>query len=584
MSSFIDDFNVELVEEIHKYSTENSVSGENAFTSVFLSYLTEHGETRVSNAEVVYCMSDADNFKVNAFVYDEYFQTLTLVVSLFNNRNDIEKINKAEITRQCKSVTRFFKLCTSKSTHFEDMEETSDNYRLFEYVTENLPNIDNLNVILITNKQCKGDIPEDTYINKISVKYDVWDIERLAKAVFEKKATDQLIIRFKTKYKYSLQMIKVPQVSEAYDSYVGYISGACLAEIYKDEGQRLIEKNVRSFLQSTGKVNRGIRDTLKSNPDMFMAYNNGISTIAEQIVIDENKSTENIIVVKELIGWQIVNGGQTTASIYVALQNKTPLDNVNVQMKLTVIKDTNKMDEVICNISKYANSQNNITMSDFSANDDFHVELERLSRKVYIPVEKGTPTQRWFYERARGQYMVELNRNATAADKRKFKADNPKQKCISKTVAAKCAMCWMKNPHIVSKGLETNFVKYSEMVQNQEFGTPDETFYRHLIAQVILFQQCDKIVDEQNFGGYKANINYFTIALLAEYHYDMVDFDYIWKNQCLNAELKALINKICHKVWSHFMNPSVKGINITQWCKKEDCWTLLKIRYSNDTI
>ena len=464
------------------------------------------------------------------------------------------------------------------------MEESSDNYRLYEYISDIMPKIDNLSVILITNKQLKGDIPDDTYINKIPVKYDVWDIERIAKAVFQRKETAKLVIRFKTKYKTSLQLIKVPQESDIYDCYVGYISGSCLAEIYKEEGQRLIEKNVRSFLQATGKVNRGIRDTLKTNPDMFMAYNNGISTIAEQIVAENVSDDGNIILVKELVGWQIVNGGQTTASIYTALQNKVLLDNVNVQMKLTVIKDTERMDEVISNISKYANSQNNITMSDFSANDDFHVELERLSRKIYVPVEKGTPTQRWFYERARGQYMVEVNRNITSAEKKKFKADNPKQMCISKTVAAKCAMCWLQNPHIVSKGLETNFVKYSEMIQNEEIGSPDEKFYCDLIAQVILFQRCDKIVDSQNFGGYKANINYYTIALLSAFHSDLVDFDYIWQKQCLTPELSDKIKTVCYKVWNHFMNPDVKGINITQWCKKEGCWEMLKTRYLNDSI
>lgn len=117
-------------------------------------------------------------------------------------------------------------------------------------------------------------------------------------------------------------------------------------------------------MQATGKVNKGIRDTLRSDSAMFMAYNNGISTIAEQVVIDENDSKEDFIIIKELVGWQIVNGGQTTASIYAAFQNKVDLSNVNVQMKLTVIKSTEQMDSVISNISKFANSQNKITMSD----------------------------------------------------------------------------------------------------------------------------------------------------------------------------------------------------------------------------
>ena len=167
------------------------------------------------------------------------------------------------------------------------------------------------------------------------------------------------------------------------DSYVGYISGTCLAQIYKDEGQKLIEKNVRSFLQAHGKVNRGIRDTLKSNSQMFMAYNNGISTTAEDIVIDESNVHSGLVTIKEIHGWQIVNGGQTTASVYTAMQAKIPLDDVFIQIKLTVIKNKEKTDEIISSISKYANSQNKITMSDFSANDDFHIEFpKRLPQSV----------------------------------------------------------------------------------------------------------------------------------------------------------------------------------------------------------
>lgn len=152
-----------------------------------------------------------------------------------------------------------------------------------------------------------------------------------------------------------------------------------------------------------------------------MAYNNGISTIADSIKIDEKKSNKEIVVITDIIGWQIVNGGQTTASIYNAMQSKLPLDEVNVQVKLSVIKDTERANEIASNISKYANSQNKINMSDFNANDDYHIKMEQISRRTFIPVEKGKETEQWFYERARGQYMVELNRQPTPKAKREFK-------------------------------------------------------------------------------------------------------------------------------------------------------------------
>lgn len=578
------DFNQELIEEIKTYSAENYENSESSFTNVFLSYLSDFGETKTADSEVLFCSKESEKIKVNAYAFSEYFQSLTLIISCYEKNGNIEKINKADTAKICRQASKFYKLCCSSSELFDEMEETSNEYKLYEFIQSNKEHIENLYIVLITNKLVNGDLPEDTMINKTSVKYDVWNIERLVQAVYQRKEAEQLVIRFKNKYKYKLKFIKIPQKSDVYDCYVGYISGNCLAEIYRDEGQRLIEKNVRSFLQATGKVNKGIRDTLKSAPEMFMAYNNGISTIAEAVEIDEDESKDDFIVIRELKGWQIVNGGQTTASIYAAFQNKTDLSNVNIQMKLTVIKSDEKMDSVISSISKYANSQNKITMSDFSANDDFHIKLEQLSRRIYIPVEKGKPTQRWFYERARGQYNVEVNRQLTAASKRKYKEQNPKSKCISKTVAAKCVMCWLKHPDIVSKGLESNFVKYSEMIQAGEIGTPDESFYCSMIAKIILFQKCDKIVDAQNFGGYKAQINYYSIAVLSEFHSDEIDLEYIWKSQDISPRISELLEEICYKVWNHFMNPVTKGVNVTQWCKKEDCWTLLKERYADDSI
>lgn len=578
------DFNQELIEEVKIYSIENDENSESSFTAVFLSYLSDFGETKTADSEIMYCIKESEKIKINAYAYSDYFQSLTLIVSCYEKNGSIEKLNKVNTAKICKQASRFYKLCCSNTELFDEMEETSNEYKFYEFVQKNKKHIENLYVVLITNKLVNGDLPEDVMINKTSVKYDVWDIERLVQGVYQRKEAEKLTVRFKNKYKYKLKLIRIPQKSECYDCYVGYISGNCLAEIYRDEGQRLIEKNVRSFLQATGKVNKGIKDTLKAAPEMFMAYNNGISTIAESIVIDEDESTDDFIVIKELLGWQIVNGGQTTASIHAAFQNKVDLKNVNVQMKLTVIKSDDRMNEIISNISKYANSQNKITMSDFSANDDFHIKLEQLSRRIYIPIEKGKPYERWFYERARGQYNVAVNRNLTSATKKKFKMENPKNKCISKTVAAKCTMCWLKYPYIVSKGLETNFVKYSEMIQTGKINMPDEKFYCNLIAQVILFQKCDKIVDAQNFGGYKAQINYYSIALLSEYHSEMVDFEYIWNHQDITSELSELLEEICYKVWNHFMNPETKGINITQWCKKEECWKLLKERYVNDSI
>lgn len=575
-------FNEELIEEVREYRENEKCSTEDAFTSVFSSYVIDAGESFLNNCNVLSYRKEYEKAKINAYVYDEYFQTLTLVVSVFENRTEISKMGKVDINRNVKQATKFYRMC--KSGYFNDLEETDPGYIIAEYINDYERGIENIRVLLLTNKETVPEIPESIKIDKIAVKFDVWDLERICQSLYQNKSHEDLVIRFQNKYNNPLKMIKVKQETNVYDCYIGVISGQCLAEIYRDEGQKLIEKNVRSFLQATGKINQGIKKTLIEEPEMFMTYNNGISTTAKSIVIDEEKSDDDFVVIKEIVDWQIVNGGQTTASIHNALQTGVDISQVNVQIKLTVIREQSKTEEMVGFISKYANSQNKINMSDFSANDPYHIEMARLSEKIYVPSESGKSTLRWYYERARGQYMVDVNRQPTPAAKKKFKEVSPKSMCISKTVAAKCMMAWMRYPNVVSKGLETNFIEFSAMIKNGEVPEPSQESYISMISKVILFKECDKLVAKQNFGGYKAQINYYVIALLAEFHSNEVDDLDIWKRQSISPELSIRIEKLILKVWNHFMNPEVVGINITQWCKKEDCWKLLKTRYKNKLI
>lgn len=575
-------FNEELIEEVREYRENEKCSTEDAFTSVFSSYVIDAGESFLNNCNVLSYRKEYEKAKINAYVYDEYFQTLTLAVSVFENRTEISKMGKVDINKNVKQATKFYRMC--KTRYFNDVEETDPGYIIAEYINDYEREIENVRVVLLTNKETVPEIPANIRIDKISVKFDVWDLERICQSLYQKKSHEDLVIRFQNKYNNPLKMIKVKQNTNIYDCYIGVISGQCLAEIYRDEGQKLIEKNVRSFLQATGKINKGIKKTLIEEPEMFMTYNNGISTTAKSIIIDEEKSDDDFVVIKEIIDWQIVNGGQTTASIYNALQTGVDISQVNVQIKLTVIREQSKTEEMVGFISKYANSQNKINMSDFSANDPYHIEMARLSEKIYVPSENGKSTLRWYYERARGQYMVDVNRQPTPAAKKRFKAVSPKSMCISKTVAAKCMMAWMRYPNIVSKGLETNFIEFSTMIKNGEVSEPSQESYISMISKVILFKECDKLVAKQNFGGYKAQINYYVIALLAEFHSSEVDDMDIWKRQGISPELSSRIEELILKVWNHFMNPEVVGVNITQWCKKEDCWKLLKNRYKNKLL
>lgn len=576
------EFYKEFQDEVLTYVKENSpISTNTAFKILFLSYLTEAGETLVSDCMLMDFKKDSENMKLDGYAFSEYFRSLTLLVSKYQAKPIPEKIKKTEIDKLLKKVLKFYKTCGTND--FEALEESSDGYQAYKFIKSHKADIETVNIILLTNDETIQYIPNDVHYGKITVRFDVWDIERLYQSVLGGTAVErQLVVKLKKKYGESLPLIKVKGDNEIYDCYIGVISGELLARIYETEGQDLIQKNVRSFLQAIGKVNKGIKVSLANEPQMFMAYNNGISTIAESIAVDEGRSSGDIVNITEITGWQIVNGGQTTASIYNAYKAKLPLEQVNVQIKLSVIKQKDRAEEIIHNISKYANSQNKINMSDFNANDAYHVKMERLSRATPIPVAKGKSTDYWFYERARGQYLVELNRQPTAAAKKEFKSRCPKNRCISKTVAAKCVMTYRGYPDIVSKGLETSFIYFSDMVSKGEVPEPSEQSYIEMIAKVILFNSCDEIIKNLKFGGFKAQQDYYTVALFGKYYSDLFDPLEIWNRQSINAETAKTIEELAYFVWNHFQNPTVPGVNIGQWCKKEECWELLQARYENE--
>lgn len=573
------EFYSELQDEILGYVKENApISTNTAFKTLFLSYLTETGETLVSDCTLVDFKKDGENLKLDGYAFSEYFHSLTLLVSKYQAKLHPEKIKKTEIDRLLKKPLKFYKTCGTDL--FEALEESSDGYQAYKFIKAHKADIETVSIILLTNDEVIQYIPSDTRHGKVSIRFDVWDIERLYQSVLGGAAVErQLVVKLKKKYGSVLPLIKVRGNNEIYDCYIGAISGELLARIYEVEGQDLIQKNVRSFLQATGKVNKGIKVSLANEPQMFMAYNNGISTVADSIVTDGVSNNGDVVTITEITGWQIVNGGQTTASIYNAYKAKLPLDQVNVQIKLSVIKQKSRSEDIIHNISKYANSQNKINMSDFNANDAYHVKMERLSRATPIPVVKGKSTDYWFYERARGQYLVELNRQPTATAKKEFKSRCPKSRCISKTVAAKCVMAYQGYPDIVSKGLETNFVYFSDMVSKGDFPDPSEQSYIEMISKVILFNCCDEIIKNLKFGGFKAQQNYYTMALIGRYYSYLINPNEIWANQTINAETAKVIEKLAYFVWNHFQNPTVPGVNIGQWCKKEDCWKLLQKRY-----
>ena len=327
---------------------------------------------------------------------------------------------------------------------------------------------------------------------------------------------------------------------------------------------------MRSFLQARGNTNRGIRETILKQPDRFLAFNNGISATARSISFV--RSGDGSLAVARIDDLQIVNGGQTTASLAAALhRDGADLSHVAVQMKLTVV-EPETMDELVPYISQYSNTQNRVTGADFSSNAPFHIAIEGLSRSIWAPAPEGTQRQtHWFYERARGQFADELARARTPAQKREFKAKNPPSQKVTKTDLAKFENSWEQRPHVVSLGAEKNYEEFRLRLADNE-RQPDVAYFERLGAKAILFRTAEKLISAQKFGGYRANIVTYTIAKLSHATSHRLDLAAIWKGQRLSDATAEAVTEISRLVFAVITDPPERVRNISEWCKRLDCW------------
>ena len=309
---------------------------------------------------------------------------------------------------------------------------------------------------------------------------------------------------------------------------------------------------------------------------MFFAYNNGITATAEEVEIGDDRGR---LLLRRLKNFQIVNGGQTTASIHVAQRGKVDVSQTFVQMKLSVI-DPEYASKLVPKISEFANSQNRVNAADFFANHPFHVRIEGFSRRIYAPSPEGTFRQsKWFYERARGQY-ADARAGLTPAQRRKFDLENPRRQLFTKTDLAKFLNVWEERPHEVSLGAQKNFAAFARRIGQAWKKTPDdfnEAWYREAVAKAIVFKATERIVSDQPWyqGGYRANIVAYGIAKAA---HDVakrgraVDFQDIWRRQAPTPALVEALTKVTEAVHNVLISPEPGISNVTEWAKKQACW------------
>lgn len=510
--------------------------------------------------------------------------SLALFIADFECRTDLVSITRTEIDTAFKRVVNFFETSREKD-FFRHLEETSPEYGLARQIRERGHQIQKVNFFLFSDRTLSDRLKtlEDNLVLNIPATYHVWDISRLQRQRSAKGQKEALEINFPECFGAGIPCLSAHLLSEAYLSYLVVISGTILSSLYEKFGARLLEQNVRCFLQARGNVNKGIRSTIINEPHMFFAYNNGITATAEEV---ETRLTDNGLEIVRIKDLQIVNGGQTTASLFhTKRQDKASLDGIFVQMKLSVIK-SEESETVVPKISEFANTQNRVNAADFFSNHPFHIRMEEFSRRIWAPAQRGAQREtKWFYERARGQYADAQNR-FSSSEKKKFEAENPKFQIFNKTDLAKFENVWDEKPTYVNLGAQKNFSQYAKRI-GQEWEKSSEEFnelyFKRIIARAILFKRTEKLVSAQPWysGGYRANIVAYTLALLGNFvaqQEKSLNFLEIWNRQSVPNEIERALEVISKIVHDDIIRPPEGISNVTEWCKKDGCWQRIKER------
>lgn len=571
------------------YSDEAGDSKENKFTEYVMEKLAESGETEGVRLCPYIKENKLENiqFKINGYALEEGYENIDIFISHYVDTNEHYRMLKADFDKLIRWSTAFVN--AALKGHLDEIEPSSEAYGLARILSQNRNDIIRIRIFLVSNGEIAHDTPKDFQLKSmedILIRFEIWDIERLHRLEQSKGNREPIELDFDEMLGTTIPCLEMPVKNDLYECYLAIVPGNVLSFLYQNYGTRLLESNVRAFLQQTGKINQGIRDTIRFKPHMFLTYNNGLSTTAQEV--RTRKSEDGHLEIVSIKDFQIVNGGQTTASLFHTSRKykEANINEVFVQMKLTVIKDEDKKTETVPLISRFANSQNKVTELDLTSNNPFLQRLEELSRTTYaIHPEDRSKQTIWFFERVSGQYKEALNKENTKSKQDSFKLKYPKDQVLIKSDVAKVMNIWKLQPYHVSKGSQKNYVSFLKEIDKEPKSKKiNRVYWEDIVANVILFRETDKLFGRKNVSAIgDTNIKSHTIGYaLAYFHYktdNKLKLGTIWKTQRIEDELLEELRKLVVFTYNFFTNLDVALIS--EAAKSEKTWMKLRDMSNN---
>ena len=562
--------------------------------------------------------------RIDGYAIDEMDGSWSLFIVDYRGPYEEEAIRAEDINTLFRRIRYFIDEATKRELYLE-LEDSTEAYEFASRLYHEQNQITKFKFYLLTdayNRQRAKNMKDAEVAGK-KVELHVWDVNRIFDVVNSKtqkesinivlsefgfegipcvKAVDyhNIIADIEVAPKYDDDLVGAesdedsqPENKITYSSYLAVVPGQVLNDLYLEYGSRLLEGNVRSFLSVRGKVNKSIQNTIKNYPEMFFAYNNGIAATATEI---DTALTEQGLVITRIKDLQIVNGGQTTASIANTLLTLKKDEEVNISslyvpMKLSVL-DHEMSERIIPKISEYSNSQNKVDASDFFSNHPFHIRMEDYSRRTPAPAVHGNQYQQfWFYERTRGQYnqgKMKFKPKSMARQLRQYETRYPENQVIKLVDLAKYMEIYFANPEIVSKGKQAIVKSFSEEIKKQWTKSDIEFnpyYFKRVVALAIIFRSADEIVRQTDWykakRSYKANVVAYTMSVIfylirSKYKGYEMDFMRIWNKQEIYPELAQQIHILCTEVYEFITRDDRLRENVTEWCKREECWKRAK--------
>ena len=582
METNLKDFARDFMDLVKEEAVENGTSVEQQFTETVLEYIKEEGAA--VSPELFYCVNkdctrptEADYYKINAFDYSESAGILDLFVTVYLESEGLTELKKNRIDQAHNALAHFLNKCVKDDKLFQKyLEEDSEVAEVVGTVNEEFKNknVSLIRFFVLSNGQLKTDYNSSSEIKIGDVDYDfefnVWDICAIRNSEIAAQHDGAIDIDFESEYAHSIECLELGE-NGGVKSFLAIMPAEILARVYKKYKTRLLNQNVRNYLGGTIKVNKGMAKTLRDDPAMFFAYNNGISSTALKVGLRRDEGGK--VYITNVTNWQIVNGGQTTNTIYSMFSRNFDMQNAYVTLKISEInfEDEKKKEEAISYIARFANSQTQIKESDLAANIGYMLKLDDISKSEWTPVNSVRRNTQWFFERMRGQYDNAKGEPRTKKAK-DFVAQHPKKQRFTKTDIAKWEMAWAGRPDIASKGGEQSFDFFHKKSLKTDTIIVDRNYFHQLIAKAIIYQSISDICKQNGIKGYVNIICNYVLATLAWKSRENLDLDYIWNHQEIHPAMRIaieqeadIVNKYILKLGQEGVNPSVKAKNEPFW-------------------